>query len=277
MALKEFIGIDRITEIFGYIKDKLAPRDRDIAFYCTCSTAAATTKKIVTSSETPLYSSIENGTKICVRFASGNSASAPTISFNGNTAVAIKVYGSSGRETPTKWWTANDVVTFIYSNSYWIMQPTMTMTGGSYTAGDGIDITNDVISTDDMPAADIDEIITPLPGVTPKWMTYSTEEQAIGRWVDGKTIYQKVVVANTVWSITNSSSGQTVSELNGLNIDVPLKALAVNINATGADWIRACYPLFIFRKSNEDFKVFNPSTTSFKANRMIVEYTKTTD
>ena len=35
--------------------------------------------------------------------------------------------------------------------------------GTTYTAGDGIDITNDVISTDNLQSGDMDDIITPLP------------------------------------------------------------------------------------------------------------------
>ena len=38
----------------------------------------------------------------------------------------------------------------------------------SYTAGDGIDISNDEISIDPMPAADMEEIMTPLPNVMPR-------------------------------------------------------------------------------------------------------------
>ena len=46
--------------------------------------------------------------------------------------------------------------------------------GSSYTAGDGISISNNEISTDNMSAADMDEVVYPLPGVTPKLMRYST-------------------------------------------------------------------------------------------------------
>lgn len=59
------------------------------------------------------------------------------------------------------------------------------------TVGDGIDITDGEISTDNMPASDMSEIVTPLPSVMSRRMKYSTDEQVIGEWIDGKPIYQK--------------------------------------------------------------------------------------
>ena len=66
-------------------------------------------------------------------------------------------------------------------------------TGDGYSAGDGIRIANDTISIDEMESADMSEIITPLPGVMSRKMRYSTDEQVVGVWVDGKPIYQKTV------------------------------------------------------------------------------------
>lgn len=66
--------------------------------------------------------------------------------------------------------------------------------GSTYTAGNGIDITNDVISTDNMPSADMDEIVTPLPSTVPKKVKYSTEEQIVGEWIDGRPVYQKTII-----------------------------------------------------------------------------------
>lgn len=64
--------------------------------------------------------------------------------------------------------------------------------GGSYTAGDGIDITNDVISTDNLQSGDMDDIVTPIPSIPTRVPhKYSTEEQIVGEWIDGKPIYEK--------------------------------------------------------------------------------------
>lgn len=43
--------------------------------------------------------------------------------------------------------------------------------GTDYTAGDGIDITEDVISVDPMPSEDMDEVISPLPSTRPSRST----------------------------------------------------------------------------------------------------------
>ena len=83
--------------------------------------------------------------------------------------------------------------------------------GSSYTAGDGIDITNEEISTDNMPSADMSEVISPLPGVMSRRMKYSTEEQVIGEWIDGKPLYQKTFVVQL-----SGTSGRI--DLSSLNI-----------------------------------------------------------
>ena len=64
--------------------------------------------------------------------------------------------------------------------------------GSSYTAGDGIVIEDDEISTDNMPAADMSEIVTPLPSVMSRCHKYSTSPQIIGIWTNDKTIYEIV-------------------------------------------------------------------------------------
>jgi len=66
--------------------------------------------------------------------------------------------------------------------------------GTTYTAGDGIDITSDVISTDNLQSGDMDDVVTPLPAVTTRkeFIKYSTDEQIVGEWIDGKPVYQKV-------------------------------------------------------------------------------------
>ena len=64
--------------------------------------------------------------------------------------------------------------------------------GSSYTAGDGIVIDNDEISTDNMPAADMAEIVNPLPSVMSRLHKYSSTPQKIGIWTNDKTIYEIV-------------------------------------------------------------------------------------
>lgn len=72
--------------------------------------------------------------------------------------------------------------------------------GTSYTAGDGIDITGDVISTEKSASGDIDEIIDRYPtagelvsivNAFNKGDLYSADERMVGQWIDGKPLYQK--------------------------------------------------------------------------------------
>lgn len=48
-------------------------------------------------------------------------------------------------------------------------------------------------SADRMTSADMDDVVTPLPSVRGKYHKYSTEEQIIGEWIDGKPVYEKTV------------------------------------------------------------------------------------
>ncbi len=47
--------------------------------------------------------------------------------------------------------------------------------------------------TDAMPSEDMSEIIDPLPNVLPRTYEYSTKEREVGKWLNGETIYEKVV------------------------------------------------------------------------------------
>ena len=86
---------------------------------------------------------------------------------------------SDGEATPTYSWTAKNVQAGG--------------SGGSYTAGDGIVISNDEISVDEMASADMSEVASPMPSVMSRRFKYSTQEQVVGEWIDGKPLYQKTV------------------------------------------------------------------------------------
>ena len=107
---------------------------------------------------------------------------------------------------------------------------------------------------------------------------YSTDETVVGKWIDGKPIYRKVI---------NSICGNLRTLLNELNIDflIDIKGNAwsnydhkMPINAPNPD-----PPNYVFgvyqTASNGNIEVFY--NTNFFANQKkvicIVEYTKTTD
>ena len=60
-------------------------------------------------------------------------------------------------------------------------------------------------AADPMPAEDMSEVISPLPSVYARLLKYSTEEQVVAIWTDGKPVYQKVLTG----TITNQTSAST--------------------------------------------------------------------
>lgn len=79
--------------------------------------------------------------------------------------------------------------------------------GTTYEAGDGIDISDDTISIDPMPAEDMDEIVTPLPGTHAKRIKYSIDEQVIGEWINGKPLYQRTIKITDLSAISSTARG----------------------------------------------------------------------
>ena len=102
---------------------------------------------------------------------------------------------------------------------------------------------------------------------------YSTDEQVVGTWIDGKPLYRKVVV------IDNPSDGTTFSID---NIDEPINARWTQQHPSPA----GIYFSFNSGAYSTSMIYFNPTSKNFViqmgggfAGRMvaIVEYTKTTD
>ena len=140
----------------------------------------------------------------------------------------------------------------------------------------------------------IDSIMTPLPGVTPRMMEYSTDEQIIGHWIDGKPIYQKTFVTTTPNCTTNGT--QVTKELSmGASID---KLIRIDGYITGSTSAPARHiPAYVFASSKLLSLVCivytNSYTTTSKRNILLmsnthtdysnldcqitVQYTKTTD
>ena len=63
--------------------------------------------------------------------------------------------------------------------------------------GDGFDVSDDstnektIVEPSLMSNADMDDVVTPLPGVQTRYHEYSTTEQVVGKWIDGKTVYER--------------------------------------------------------------------------------------
>ena len=139
-----------------------------------------------------------------------------------------------------------------------------------------------------MPSADMSDVVTPLPSVPARYHRYSTTEQIVGEWIDGKPVYEKILhgagpstasqttyphniadvegiwVENSWWTW----STQNYFGTNGETAPLPVPGAANNINAN-------CAVIKAIDKTNVTMWVNeNRSNSSWTA---IVRYTKTTD
>ena len=66
--------------------------------------------------------------------------------------------------------------------------------GNGLTASDNSTDEQTEVEVDVMSSEDMDDVVTPLPSVGARYHKYSTEEQVVGEWIDGKPIYEKTIV-----------------------------------------------------------------------------------
>ena len=98
---------------------------------------------------------------------------------------------------------------------------------------------------------------------------YSTTEQVIGTWIDGKPIYRKVVILSTAPDI--NMHGLTLSH--GIsNIDRAISCRAIRTESNG----KGTADVYWFNGENSTSGVFY-SSEGIPAKMLIFEYTKTTD
>lgn len=89
-----------------------------------------------------------------------------------------------------------------------------------------------VISPDVMQSGDMSDVITPLPSVAPKkeGIKYSTTEQVVGEWIDGKPLYSKTV---NFGALPNKSTKEVAHNISDLDAIVAVKGIAfLNDNST---------------------------------------------
>lgn len=146
----------------------------DIPFYATSSTGASTTAKVATVSRGTF--TLVVGAKVTVKFTNSNTASAPTLNVGSTGAKNIKYIDESGTvTTPSVWWNANEVVDFVYDGTQFIMMPTYTMA------------------------------LTPKGNKIQPSDIYSTTEKVVGKWTDGRPLYQKTF-SGTLPTFTNGTA-----------------------------------------------------------------------
>lgn len=160
--------------------------------------------------------------------------------------------------------------------------------GSSYTAGDGIVIDNDEISTDNMPAADMSEIVTPLPSVMSRlpilfdetgaeqvvgWYRYSNETK--------KPVYQKIINFGTLPNTNIKSVNHDINNIdkvikiwatasdNSTYIGVPIPYTTTDHHLTGEGITLLTTSTQIQISTSVDRSAFSAYVT--------LQYTKTTD
>ena len=64
---------------------------------------------------------------------------------------------------------------------------------------------------EEMDDSDMDDVVTPLPSTQRGYHKYSTEEQVVGEWIDGKKIYEKTIeIANPTNGAILVSNAETL-------------------------------------------------------------------
>ena len=131
-----------------------------------------------------------------------------------------------------------------------------------------------VQSVDEMPAEDMSEVANPMPSVMSRRFKYSTEEQVVGEWIDGKPIYQKTYALTNIAVAANAEVA--IVDLSTLGVET-----FVEIHALGKENNR----WFDFSRANgglrtlDDNKLYvgGASAWSFSNFNVTLKYTKTTD
>ena len=62
-------------------------------------------------------------------------------------------------------------------------------------------------------SAELADIVTPLPGAPVEGVKYSTEEQIVGEWIDGKPLYQKTVSCGAMPNNTTKQVAHGISDI----------------------------------------------------------------
>lgn len=131
----------------------------------------------------------------------------------------------------------------------------------------------------------VKDAFTPNTGAPLRMMKYSTDEQVIGEWIDGKPLYQKTIDLGFMDNTPASASVQVIKSIDcaSLNIDTVVHCYGIQWNSANDN----CNPLpilddkgfirlFIEGKQNLQLRGTSTMSTTQKVFATIL-YTKTTD
>lgn len=77
-----------------------------------------------------------------------------------------------------------------------------------------------VITPDVMQSGDMDDVISPLPSTRKGYHRYSTEEQIVGTWIDGSTLYEKTFNIDLSTFATIDTARQWVELVNVTDLGI---------------------------------------------------------
>ena len=106
---------------------------------------------------------------------------------------------------------------------------------------------------------------------------YSTTEQIIGRWKDGKPIYRKVYSGNIANGTTLFTNVDAIINISGYGFlgDTSRKVILNGIAADVPSTLFSCF--FDLNNTIEFYAKYGGNTTTAYNSNIILEYTKTTD
>lgn len=110
-----------------------------------------------------------------------------------------------------------------------------------------------------------------------QWLfnNYSTSEQVIGRWIDGKPIYRKVV---NLGALPNATSKQVAHNISNMGSVVTLRGMVTDYRFFPLPFVATsnAYAISIFADTT-NINVMTGNDRSNLTGFVIIEYTKTTD
>lgn len=98
--------------------------------YATCSTAASTAAKVATVQNGGF--TLDTGVRVSVKFTNANSKASATLNVNSTGAKTIR--WRNANLASTQYWTANQIVDFIYDGTYWQVIGAIKDNNTTYTA-----------------------------------------------------------------------------------------------------------------------------------------------
>jgi hypothetical protein len=108
--------------------------------------------------------------------------------------------------------------------------------------------------------------------------TYSTTEKVVGTWINGKPLYRKVVIIDTIGNNVNMEVPLNISNLGECWIDESSSFLGNDAETLGINWFYSTTDYIrTWINKSRGIRIKTPSSLSAFTGYITVNYTKTTD